>query len=174
MKRLWFFAASAVFFLTSCDREETTKSDVNHENLLSGFFTSVMPDEAKAIHQVRADVAPGDDVTIHGMVMGRGKPIVEGRAAFVLGDRTILTPCNEKEDDQCPTPWDVCCDSSEDKQRGTATIQLLGDDGRVIAASIRGVEGLKELSKVTLKGRVAEGSGAEVLVVNATEIHVHP
>lgn len=166
--------ALGFLFLVSCERNETVPTDAANGPSLASFFTQLAPPDAVPIHQARDGIAPGDEVILHGLVMGRTKPFVEGRAAFVIGDRMLLTPCNEKEDDSCPTPWDACCDSAEDKQRGTATIQLLGDDGRVIATSIRGVNGLKELSTVTLKGRVADGSNREVLVVNASQIHVHP
>lgn len=141
---------------------------------LDAWFTESAPPEAMAIHLARKSATPGDTLTLTGRVMGRAQPFVEGRAAFVLGDPELLTPCNEKPDDGCPTPWDTCCDTAEAKREGTATIQISGEDGRVLPHTLRGIHGLTELSTVTVQGKVATGSDGEVLIVNATSIHVHP
>ncbi len=126
------------------------------------------------IHVAREDARPGQEITLKGRVMGRLRPFVEGRAAFVLGDDTLLTPCNERPDDSCETPWDVCCDTSENKRKGTASIQVIGEDGRVFNQSLRGVNGLVELSRITVRGTVADGSDLDALIINAAAIHVHP
>jgi hypothetical protein len=173
--KFYLCGALTALFLVSCgQQEEVGHTAPDTGDLLERFFTSEVPGDAKQIHEVRAGLSVGDEITVQGMVMGRMRPIVDERAALVLGDRTILTPCNEKDDDECETPWDVCCDSSEDKRRGTATIQIVDDDGRVVAGSLRGIQGLAELSTLTVHGVVAEGSDADVLIVNAGKIHVHP
>ncbi len=124
------------------------------------------------IPQARKELKAGDEVVLKGLVMGVMTPFVDGRAVFVLGDEGTITPCNARDDDHCPTPWDVCCDSPEAKVAGTATIQVLGEDGKVLALGLKGVGGLKELSRVTVRGVVAPMSSAQAFVVNATAIHV--
>jgi hypothetical protein len=104
--------------------------------------------------------------------MGSSKPFVEGRAAFILGDPELLTPCNEIPGDSCETPWDCCCDTKEDKKAGIATIQITGPDGRVLKDNLEGVGGLAKLATVIVTGKVAEGSSAESLVLNATAVQV--
>ena len=128
--------------------------------------------EAKAIHIARTTAKPGDEITVSGRIMGNSEPFVEGRAAFILGDPELLTPCNEIPGDSCETPWDCCCDTKEDKKAGIATIQITGSDGRVLKQGLEGVGGLAKLAKVTVTGKVAEGSSADSLVVNATAIQV--
>lgn len=128
--------------------------------------------EAKAIHLVRTTAKPGDEITISGRIMGNGTPFVEGRSAFILGDPELLTPCNEMPGDTCETPWDNCCDSKEDKKAGIATVQITGPDGRVLKDGLEGVGGLVNLATVTVTGKVAEGSSADSLLVNATAIRV--
>jgi hypothetical protein len=139
---------------------------------LDAVFVDAAPAGAQAIHVVRTDAKPGDELTVSGLVMGTMEPFVSGRAAFVLGDPEKLTPCNQRPDDECETPWDVCCDSKEDIRVGTATVQVIGDDKRVLKTAIEGVGGLGKLSSVVVKGTVAEGSTADALVINATAIHV--
>lgn len=128
--------------------------------------------EAKAIHDIRTTAKAGDEITLSGRIMGNSTPFVEGRAAFILGDPELLTPCNEIPGDSCETPWDNCCDTKEDKKAGIATIQITGPDGRVLKDGLEGVGGLVKLATVTVTGKVAEGSSAESLVVNATAIRV--
>lgn len=139
---------------------------------LDAYFTATPPPSPSPISVARSSAKPGDQITLTGLVMGRDQPFVDGRAAFILGDKTVLTPCNEKPGDNCETPWDACCDTNEDKQRATATIQLLGTDDRVLKTGLKGLGGLKELSVVTLTGTVDKASTPEALIINATQIHV--
>lgn len=173
LKRI-FAGVAALVLVSACGKNDAPQVSAEPGTDLEAFFTPVAHADAAEIHIARETAEPDAEITLKGLVMGRTKPFVDGRAAFVLGDRTLLTPCNEKEDDECSTPWDVCCDSAEDKRKGTATIQIVGEDGRVISQPLRSVHGLVELSSVTVKGRVAEGSTADALIVNATAIHVHP
>ncbi len=166
-KSLLFLSAIAI---AGCDKPETEASAPAQS--VDAWFVESPPASAQPIHVVRADARPGDEVTVSGKVMGRTQPFVDGRAAFVLGDTTTLTPCNERPDDECTTPWDVCCDSKEDIREGTATIQIVGENGRVVAQGLKGVKGLKELSTVTVSGTVAESSTPEALVIDASALHV--
>jgi len=172
MEKQLLLCIGTLVLIASCGGNDLPDATASSGGNLDRFFTEEAHEGAALIHVARQSASPGDEITLQGMVMGRTRPFVEGRAAFVLGDRTLLTPCNEKDGDSCATPWDVCCDSSEDKRNGTATIQIVDADGRVIGESLRGVNDLVELSSVTLKGTVAEGSGEDALIVNATEIHV--
>lgn len=161
--------------LVSCseDKASTTTKPSSTSPELAAVFVDTIADEASPIHLARSTVQPGDVIVLKGQVMGALEPFVEGRAAFILGDREKLTPCNEMgADDHCPTPWDACCDTKEDFRVGTATIQVVGEDKRVLKEGLEGVGGLEKLSKVILKGRVAEQSGPDNLVINASAIQV--
>jgi len=138
------------------------------------FVTVPLTGTPAPIPQARKEFKPGDEVLLKGLVMGVLKPFVDGRAVFVLGDEVSITPCNAMDEDHCRTPWDACCDPQEVRAAGTATIQVLGDDGKVLAHGLKGVGGLRELSRVTVRGIVAPMSSAQAFVVNATAIHVAP
>lgn len=165
--------ASAIL-LASCgkkDTQTTGEASITEPNpVLATVLATPPTGEAQAITTIRSTAKPGDTITISGKIMGSGKPFVDGRAAFMLGDPSVLTPCNQNPGDQCETPWDNCCDSKEDKKRGTATVQIVDADGRVLKESIEGVGGLRNLAQVTVTGKVAEGSSADLLIVNATAI----
>ncbi|RYD23836.1 MAG: hypothetical protein EOP88_02505 [Verrucomicrobiaceae bacterium] len=172
-------AASAA--LVSCDKKESgtsqsTGSSAPAATAPSATLTAVLAaaaaGEPTAIHTLRTSAKPGDEVTVSGKIMGNEKPFVDGRSAFILGDTEVLTPCNENPDDKCSTPWDNCCDSKEDKKRGIATIQVVDAEGRVLKEPIEGAGGLAKLSSVIVTGKVAEGSSADSLIINASAIRV--
>jgi hypothetical protein len=163
---------ACALLLSSCDKPAETQAEATPAVSLDSYFTASAPADAQPISSVRTSAKPGDSVTLTGLVMGREKPFVEGRAAFILGDPSKITPCNKMPDDHCKTPWDACCDTPEAKREGTATIQLVGEDQRVLKRSIKGEHGLKELSTVTLTGTVDKASTAEALIINATALHV--
>jgi hypothetical protein len=162
--------------LTACKEQSTPSAAASPPSaadlaVFDRFFAASPPASPGEIHTVRTTAKPGDTITVKGLVMGREKPFVEGRAAFVLGDRTLLTPCNDKPGDNCTTPWDTCCDKEAIPQ-ATATIQLVDADGRVLKQGLKGVHGLTELSAVTLTGTVDKASTPEALIINASQLHV--
>jgi hypothetical protein len=166
-------ALATVALLASCGKKEasvTAPTVQAPSAALSAVLAAAPKGEPKSIHLIRTTAKPGDEITISGKIMGNEKPFVDGRSAFILGDPAVLTACNEDPADKCATPWDNCCDSPEDKKRGIATIQVLGTDGRVLKESVEGVGGLSNLATVTVTGEVANGSSADLLIINALAI----
>jgi hypothetical protein len=139
---------------------------------LAAVFAAAAPADAASIHATLPAAKPGDSVVVHGRVLGALEPFVNNRAAFILGDPDKLTACSDIPGDECPTPWDACCDAPELKRTSIATIQVVDGNGAVLREALKGVNGLRELSRVTVAGVVAPGSGDGVLVINAVKIHV--
>lgn len=170
-------AAAAILTIASCEKTdtvETNKPNIAPSPALRAVLDAPVTEEAQAIHTIRETAQVGDTVTVKGWIMGHLTPFVEGRAAFILGDPEVITACNMRPGDGCDTPWDACCDTPEDKQRGTASIQILGEDGRILKEGLEDVGGLKNLSKLLITGTIAEGSSAENLMINATAIDFQP
>jgi hypothetical protein len=165
--------AATALVLTSCRKNaavQSTTSEKGPSAALAAVLAAPPAGEAKSIHLVRSSVKPGDVITLSGRIMGNAKPFVEGRAVFILGDPATLTACNDTPGDTCETPWDVCCETPEEKKNGTATIQIVDADGRVLKESVEGVGGIEKLAHVTVTGKVAEGSSPDLLIVNAQAI----
>lgn len=172
MKTKVIFLSSA-FIFASCNSKDPAVEkavSVGPSEAVSMIVERVPEGDAQLIHVLRETAKEGDQVTVSGKIMGNSKPFVEGRAAFILGDTEVLTSCDEMPDDHCETPWDACCDSKEDKKRGTATIQVVDAEGRVLKEGLEGVGGLEKLATVTVTGKVAPGSSKDLLVINATAI----
>ena len=170
-----YLALATAALLVSCEKKESSVA-APATNVPSAALAAVLAaapgGEPKTIHLIRATAKPGDEITVSGKIMGNEKPFVDGRSAFILGDPAVLTACNEDPADKCSTPWDNCCDSPEDKKRGIATIQIIGADGRVLKETVEGVGGLVNLATVTVSGKVAEGSSADALIINAQAIRL--
>ena len=173
MKIVILIPLTSLLLLGACQKSTQTATPAETPAAtFDAWFTDTAPENPQTIHLLRSTAKPGDEVTVSGLVMGRRQPFVEGRAAFVLGDPGKLTPCNRVPGDPCKTPWDVCCDDDELILESTATIQLLGEKGRVLPHSIKGAHGLTELSLVTLTGTVDKASADGALIINATRLHV--
>ena len=158
--------------LVSCEKTKSTSENKQPQADFEKFFTSEEITNSQDIHVARTTAKPGDEITIRGEVIGRKKVFVDGRASFIVGDPTKLTSCDKVPDDPCTTPWDACCDGKELKRIGIASVQILGEDGRVLSGELKGTKGLKELSYVTVSGVVAETSTEDNLIINASKIHV--
>ncbi len=174
MKRHHYLILPLALLLSACqsDKETTTQTDTNSADLLEAFYTEEAPADPAQISEVFSDPTPGREIVLAGEVMGRTQPFIDGRAMVVLGDPTKITPCNRIPGDECPTPWDVCCDDPDVIKTSVATIQLLGEDGRPLKAGLQGYRGITELSYLTVKGTIAEGSNDKNLLVNASAFSV--
>jgi len=140
---------------------------------LTAVFTEVSPDAAASpIPELRQTAKPGDAVVFEAKVMGNKQPFVDNRAVFVVGDEGTLISCDMRHAEGCPTPWDNCCDEAEALRTGTATIQVVDDAGAVLRHGLRGVAGLKELSRLRIEGVVAPQATETAFIVNATRIQV--
>ena len=169
-------AALALASLLACgDSQDGTAAANDEAGPLAGWFTTdPITTGGEPIHRFRQSAEPGDQVAFSGKVMGRMQVFVPGRAAFIVGDPDTITTCDLIPGDDCETPWDACCEDPDNIAAGIVTVQLVDDDGRVLPHEIRGVNGLTELSQVSIEGTVADASGNGNLIIEATRIHVHP
>jgi hypothetical protein len=137
-----------------------------------GLVLAEPPAGAKDVVAVKSQARPGDHVVVRGRVGGSKSPFVEGRASFQLVDAS-LKACGEGTPmDNCQTPWDYCCDEPKEIAAHSASVQVVGADGRPLRAGLSGVGGIKPLSVVTVTGTVAGAGDAGTLIINATGIYV--
>ena len=127
------------------------------------------PADARPVIDVRKDAKDGDEVTITGRIGGDVDPWVKGRAAFLIVDPSLV-PCSEREGDSCKTPWDYCCDMDV-LAESKATIKFVDEAGQTLPTDARQLLGVKELERVTIRGR-AKRDEAGNLTVLASGIYV--
>ncbi|MEO0415671.1 MAG: hypothetical protein AAF226_12045, partial [Verrucomicrobiota bacterium] len=161
----------ALLGLVACQGEKESTVIESKISPIDVFTVSEPHESPVQISTLFAEPTPGREVVLSGEIMGRMDPFIDGRAMVMLGDPTMITPCNRKVGDDCETPWDVCCDLPDVVKKSVATIQLVDSDGGVIKSSLRDYQGMKELDYLTVKGTIAEGSNSENLLINAESFH---
>ena len=121
------------------------------------------PAGAQEVIAVRSDAADGDKVVIVGRIGGDVNPWVEGRAAFSLVDNSIRA-CSDIAGDNCPTPWDYCCETDKLKT-GKLLVKFVDDGGQLIASDARELLGVSELDTVVIEGKVQKSEDGNAVVL---------
>jgi hypothetical protein len=137
----------------------------------SKLLLTEAPKEAQGVIALRKEAKDGDEVVIEGRIGGAVDPWVEGRAAFQIVDNSLV-PCNERKGDDCPTPWDYCCDSDV-LPKSKATVKFVDAQGKTLSTDARQLLGIKELQTVIVKGQ-AKRDEAGNLTVLASSMFVKP
>ena len=170
MKKTWIAVIAGTALLLGCEKQTEEKQAA--VELPPIFVAQPIIAPPTPIPEARKQFKPGDTVILTGLIMGVPNPFVEGRAAFVLGDEATITPCDAIDDDHCSMPWDACCDPAEIRMNGTATIQVVDENGRPLKTGLKGINGLRELSRVTVSGTVAPNSSELSFLVNADAVYI--
>ena len=140
-------------------------------DLPSGFFLTQEPTAAKTVEDAKKSAKPGDPITLHGRIGGAKDPFVDGRAVFTLMGAG-LKPCGAGSAmPDCKTPWDYCCDTSREIAEHSATIQVVDASGAPLRLSIKGRNGIRELSDLIVVGKVMQADG-RLMIVNASGVFV--
>jgi hypothetical protein len=141
-------------------------------DLPKGFILGAVPEGSKMVEEVKKAAKKGDTVVIRGRIGGSVEPFVDGRAVFTIVGPGIKS-CAEEPDDPCKTPWDYCCETKADIVLHSATVQVLDGAGKPLKIGMKGRSGLKELSDVSVVGKVMSMEG-KAMVVQATGLYIHP
>ncbi len=137
---------------------------------IAAVFVDTEPANFVTVSEARSTAKSGDSVVVAGKVAGAMNPFTEGFATAVLADEALET-CDLIPGDACETPWDACCVDSAIIKSLRLTIQVVDAEGRPIAQSLKGLNGLKELDPVVVSGTVAEGSTKENLIINVSSLY---
>jgi hypothetical protein len=98
-------------------------------------------------------------------------PFTANRAVFVLGDDSLET-CDEIPGDNCPTPWDACCEDRRKIVNSTMSVQVIDHKGTIIDGTLEGLGGIEAGKRVKVKGRVSNKSTAQSFILNAEQIQL--
>ncbi len=139
--------------------------------LPTGLVVPQLEGSPQTISATKTAAAPGDELVLEGYIGGSADPFVDGLAAFTIVDTGQVKPCDAKADDQCPQPWDFCCEPREKVTAASATVQVVDDAGVVIPAGLRGYAGLRPGGRVLVAGTVAQADNG-LLVVNADAVQL--
>ena len=178
MKKYFATVASLALFglLTGCSQEPATQTAGEQSSSASTvsvdgskFLLTAEPEEAKDVIQVREDASDGEEVVIVGRIGGSENPWIDGRAAFSIVDGS-LKACSDIPGDNCPKPWDYCCETSK-LPNATALVKVVDENGEIVKADAKALLNVKELSTVVVQGK-AQRDDAGNLTVLASGVFV--
>ena len=163
----------AIVMLVGCGQAPAPSATVSTVASKAGaqYLLAAEPQAAKSILQVREESKQGDEVVLVGRIGGDVNPWVEGRAVFSLVDLSARA-CSDIPGDNCPTPWDYCCETDK-LVKGKTLIKLVGDDGKPVATDARELLGVKELDTLVVQGK-AQRDDSGNLTILASKIFVRP
>ena len=159
------------FFLSNCTNDQNSKNKVILAEIPDNFKFSEDLGASISVCEFRETNDTTKDYIVEGFIGGRKNPFAENRAIFILGDNTLET-CDEKSDDSCPTPWDVCCEDRKKILSSTISVQVLDVDGFIIKGSLKGVSGIDSGKKIKIRGKLNTKSTAEAIILNAEAIQI--
>ena len=135
------------------------------------FLLAEEPAGAADVRAAREKAQDNEEVVVVGRIGGSENPWVAGRAAFSIVDRSLLA-CSDREGDNCPYPWDYCCETDK-LPTSTAMVKVVDDNGTLVAADARELLGVKELQTVVVRGK-AQRDEAGNLTVLASSLYIKP
>jgi hypothetical protein len=169
--RLVLPAAVAGLLSLGCNQSGPPPADAAAEAAKAAHVLTAEPAGAKGVADVRKAAKDGDDVVVVGRIGGAKQPWIEGRAAFSIVEPSFKS-CSDREDDNCDTPWDYCCDSLETLREGMATVKVVDAQGATVAVDARKL-GLRELQTVVVRGKAKRDEHGNLTVL-ASGLFVRP
>lgn len=164
---------TAALLLTACEKPGSSPSaaapSANTPAAAPGWVLTSMPDGAVPVGQLKADAKEGDRVVLRGRIGGRSDPMTSGSAVFLVMDPAIPS-CADEPGDNCPTPWDYCCEPKESLAANNATVMVVSPAGQAVDTDMR-LAGFAPLDEVVVVGVVGPRPSPEVLTVRAEGVY---
>jgi hypothetical protein len=133
--------------LAACSKSESAAAPATTTGPLAPHLLASAPANAKDVLAVRASAKPGDEV----VVRGRVKDFVASRAVAVVIDPSKQA-CDEAGPmDDCPTPWDFCCDPPDEINAASIAVDVRDASG-TIKQGLQGFAGLDHLDTLVAQG----------------------
>lgn len=161
-------AGASAFAGCSGGDQEAKEPAVAKAELPAGLLLQSEPTGAVDLLAAKKAAKLGDEITFKCRIGGRAQPFADASAVMVVIDPS-LKPCPPEEG--CPRPWDYCCDPPDVLTASTASVRIVGADGKVLKGSLLDNNGLTHLSKLTVTGKVIGVDGG-ILQVDATGIYI--
>ena len=171
MKRIFQLTGSIVavmlLVVTGCkDKGQAEKPAIDG----TPYLLTSQPADPLEVKELLGQAKDGDEVMVIGRIGGELMPWVEGLAMFNLVDSSLV-PCNEIPGDECPFPWDYCCDPNVAASR--TLVEIVDKKGSTVAEDARRLLGVTELQTIVVKGTARKDGDGNVTLI-ATGIFVKP
>lgn len=145
--------------LAACGKSESAAASTATGPLVAHRLATA-PANAVDVVALRATAKPGDEV----VVRGRVKDFVASRAVAIVIDPS-KPACDEAGPmDDCPTPWDFCCDPADEINAASIAVDVR-DDAGTIKQSLQGFAGLDHLDTLVAAGKLESDDKGNLTVV---------
>ena len=162
----WIMAAVVLVVAGCTDDKPAEKPAIDG----TPYLLTSQPAGSLEVKELLSEAKDGDEVVVIGRVGGEIGPWVEGLAMFNIVDNSLV-PCNEIPGDECPFPWDYCCDPNVAASR--TLVEVVDKNGETVAEDARRLLSVTELQTVVVKGTARRDTDGNVTLI-ATGIFVQP
>lgn len=129
----------------------------------SKYLLAEEPEDALGVIDARESAEDGAPITVVGRIGGSANPWVEGRAAFMLLDASMLVVAEGEEGAADELCLGDCC---ADQRAGCTTlVKVVDAEGRVLPADSRQLFGLAESDAVVVVGKAQKDQNGNVVVL---------
>jgi hypothetical protein len=140
------------------------------ESAQKGYLLEKEPKDAQAVIKIRKEAKNGEEVVVIGRIGGRANPWIKGAAAFSIVDEAVKS-CDQVPGDECPTPWDYCCEVGLPQK--TVFVSFVDEGGKIVKKDARELLKVRELQTVVIKG-IVKRDKTENVSIQATSVYVRP
>ncbi|HEY8502982.1 MAG TPA: hypothetical protein VIL46_00270 [Gemmataceae bacterium] len=155
-------AAALIAVAAGCAPEPTPSAPAPAAGDASAYLLDAEPAGAKGVVDARADAKDGEEVVVVGRIGGDVNPWVDGRAAFSIVDLSAQA-CSDIPGDNCPTPWDYCCEADLPQKR--LLVKVVDPQGELLRQGAKEAFGLKELQTVVVRGKAQRDKEGNLTVL---------
>lgn len=135
----------------------------------SKFILAEEPDGAIGVIEARKTAANGDSVIVVGRIGGASNPWIEGRAAFMLLDASMVVVADGTESTDGEICMDECC--ATERAGSTTLVKVVDDGGKVLAVDARQLLGVHADDMVVVSGKASKDDAGNFVVL-ANGVHV--
>jgi hypothetical protein len=159
--------------LTGCGGDSS--ANVNSEAVMpvsidgSKYVLAEEPDGAIGVIAARAEAKNGEPIVVVGRIGGATNPWIEGRAAFMLLDASMMIVADGTESAEGEICMDECC--ATERTDSTTLIKVVDENGKVLAVDARQLLGIAANDMVVVKGSVSKDDAGNFVVL-ASGVHV--
>ena len=133
------------------------------------FVLADEPDGAIGVIAARESAKNGDPVVVVGRIGGAANPWIDGRAAFMLLDASMLVVADGTESAEGEICMDDCC--ATDRAASTTLVKFVDESGGVVPADARQLFGVTANDMVVVRGKAKKDDNGNFVVL-AEGLHV--
>jgi hypothetical protein len=129
----------------------------------SKYILNEEPDGAVGVIAARESAQNGEPIVVVGRIGGATNPWVEGRAAFVLLDASMLIVSNGTDSTSREICMDDCC--ATERIGCTTLVKIVDQNGRILPADARQLFGVAADDMVVVRGIASRDEHGNFLVL---------